>query len=92
MRRVHIVTPCDIPNSTSTPKEEKQKINKDQNKKDIISCKECSYTCKKEESLKKHMITKHDEHQCKECKCISPTFMDFLKHITKHQYKDQENV
>ena len=47
------------------------------------------YTCKKKPSLKKYMVTKHEEHQCKVCKEKLPTFMELLKHIAKQHSPDQ---
>ena len=38
----------------------KEKEKTDDSKEDIIYCKECNYRCKKELSLKKHMVTKHE--------------------------------
>ena len=35
------------------------------------------------------MVTKHEEHQCKECKEKLPTFMELLKHIAKQHSPDQ---
>ena len=79
----------DIKDTCSTPKEEKEEDLKVQNKEGLLSCTLCKYTCKKETSIKKHMVTKHDEHQCKECKEKLPTFMELLKHIAKQHSPDQ---
>ena len=47
---------------------------------------------KKEENLKKHKITKHEDHVCKVCKDKFKSFMELLKHVAKHhsQGQDQE--
>ena len=42
-------------------------------------------------TLKKHMVTRHENHKCKECKEELTTFMELLKHIAKHHSK-KENV
>ena len=34
--------------------------------------------------MKKHIITKHKDHVCKECKETFNSFMELLKHIAKH--------
>ena len=38
------------------------------------------------------MLMKHQEHQCKECKESSPTFMELLRHISQYHCKDQGGV
>ena len=74
----------------STPKVLKEKEKTDGSKEGMINCKECSYKCKKELSLKKHMVTKHESHKCKECKEELSTFMELLKHVAQHHNKDKE--
>ena len=76
---------------SSTPKEVKDKV-KDKCKDDIINCKECSYKCKREATLKKHMTTNHSHHTCKECKESLPSVMELLKHISKHHSKEQSDT
>ena len=71
----------------STSKVMKEKENIDDSKEDMLYCKECNYKCKKELSLKKHMVTKYESHKCKE---ELPTFMELLKHVAKHHQKDKE--
>ena len=62
------------------------------NKDEMKKCDQCKYTCKKETSLKKHRLTKHEEHQCQECQM---KFMDLLSHIAKQHFEekieDEEN-
>ena len=82
----------DIKKSTSTPKEKKEEVIEHSDKVGLLSCESCKYTCKKETSLKKHMLTKHEEHQCKECQEKLPTFMDLLKHVTKLHYTDPSSI
>ena len=60
------------------------------NEKEVLNCKECSYKCKKEISLKKHMLNNHEEHMCKECEEKLPTFMELLKHFAKHHFQDKD--
>ena len=74
----------------STPKESQNKVKKTCSKDDLISCGQCNYKCKKEKTLQKHIVTKHEEHQCKECKEKLPSFMDLLKHVSKHHFKDED--
>ena len=65
------------------------KVEKLDSKNDMLSCNECNYVCKKEKSLKNHMLTKHEQHQCKECEEKLPNFMQLLKHVAKHHTKNQ---
>ena len=34
------------------------------------------------------MITKHEDHLCKECDMKLTTFMDLLQHVAKHHLKE----
>ena len=36
------------------------------------------------------MLNNHEEHVCKECEEKIPTFMELLKHVAKHHYKDKD--
>jgi hypothetical protein len=74
----------------STPKVMKEKEKTDNSEEDMLYCKDCNYKCKKELSLKKHMVTKHESHKCKECKQELSTFMELLKHVARHHEKDKE--
>ena len=38
------------------------------------------------------MITKHTEHQCKACQEKLPTFIELLKHVSKHHFEEQDEV
>ena len=80
----------DIKHSSSTPKVLKEKGETEGGEEDLFNCKECNYKCKKEQSLKKHMITKHESHKCKECKEELFTFMELLQHVAKDHSKDKE--
>ena len=71
---------------SSTPKDVKEKIKIDHSKEEILKCPKC----KKEISMKKHMLTNHEDHQCKECQQKLPTFMKLLKHVVKNHFKDEE--
>ena len=53
-------------------------------KQTLFSCHECDYVAKKEKFLNKHILTKHQDHICKECKEKFQTFMELLKHVAKH--------
>ena len=48
----------------------------------------CDYKVKKEATLQKHIITKHQDHVCKECKEKLPSFMDLLKHVSTHHVEE----
>ena len=80
----------DIKHSSSTPKVLKDKGETETSEEDMLNCKECNYKCKKEQSLKKHMTTKHESHKCKECNEELSTFMELLQHVAKHHSKDKE--
>ena len=77
---------------TEKPKESVKKV--------IFSCNNCEYETMKKAILDKHVITKHAEHNCKDCKEKLPTFMALLKHVAEHhseqpveikEVKDQGN-
>ena len=70
-------------------KDVKEKVMKDNSEEELLTCAECSYKCKKEKSMKKHIITNHEDHHCKECQEKLPTFMELLKHVAKHHCKEQ---
>ena len=57
-------------------------------KEGVYICNICDYKVKKEETLKKHMATQHEDHTCKECKHKLPSFMELLKHIAEKHSKD----
>ena len=38
--------------------------------------------------MKKHMLTKHEDHQSKECQHNSPTFMELLKHVAMNHFEE----
>ena len=40
--------------------------------------------------MKKHIITKHEVHVCKECNEKVSTFMELLKHVAKNHTKETE--
>ena len=39
---------------------------------------------KRKKFLNKHILTKHQDHICKECKEKYQTFMELLKHVANH--------
>ena len=86
------------PESCSSPKEkitsskkkvEKDKVKTNESKEVLYTCNMCDYKVKKEDTLKKHMITKHQDHVCKECNKNLPSFMDLLKHVAKEHAKER---
>ena len=38
------------------------------------------------------MLTKHDDHVCKECQQKFSSFMELLKHVAKQHHKEQSEV
>ena len=81
-----------IKHSSSTPKAKKDKIEKDTSDEEMLKCKECKYKCKKEITLKKHMVTNHENHKCKECKEELSTFMELLKHVAQHHSNERVDI
>ena len=67
-------------------------LNSTPKKKDLLNCEQCRYKCKQDKYLKKHMITKHSEHQCKECAEKFPTFIELLKHVVNQHFEEQGEV
>ena len=52
----------------------------------IYHYKECTYQCKKEVTLKKHINTKHTKQKCKVCDQDFETSIEMLKHVAeKHE-------
>ena len=82
----------DLKGPTSTPKGKNDKDSELHLKDKLLRCKECRYTCTKENSLKNHMITKHELHQCKQCQEKQPNFLLLLKHIAEHQTDKQSKI
>ena len=78
----------DDKNSTSTPKKKKEIVLESEAQEEFLSCNKCNYKCKKGTILRKHMITKHEEHPCKECDMKLKTFMDLFQHVAKHHLKE----
>ena len=81
-------------------KEKKDKLKKSEMKVQL-PCTKCEYKATKETTLEKHMITKHSEHECKDCKKKLPNFMALLKHVAEHhrlepvevdKIEDDENI
>ena len=77
---------------SSTPKDSKEVVKDGSKKEELLDCQHCSYKCKKETTLEKHMITKHQEHPCKECKKKFSTFMELLNHVAKYHFQEQGEV
>ena len=62
---------------------------------EMFNCDKCKYKSKKETLLKKHMILKHEDHQCKTCETKLPTSIELLKHIATHHIPttgDKESI
>ena len=85
------------PTSFSSPKEKitrskpnvlNDKVKTNEIKEGLFNCNICDYNVNKEETLKKHMVTQHEDHTCKECKHKLPSFMELLKHIVEKHAKD----
>ena len=73
---------------SSSPKVNKDKQKKGELKVDVVKCSKCEYQTKKEATLKKHIITHHEDHVCKECNEKLNSFMKLLNHIAKHHPKE----
>ena len=80
--------PIELKGKSSTPiGKNVEEVNR---KGELLRCNECNYTCKRDKSLKNHILTKHDHHYCKEYKKKLPNFMQLLKHMAKH-HNDEQN-
>ena len=79
------------PKVTSSPTD-KDRVKKDEVKEHFLACSKCSYKSKKEALLKKHMLTKHEDHTCKECKEKFQSLMELLKHVSKHHFNEKDEV
>ena len=54
----------------------------DKDKSEIIfQCDLCSYTYKREITLKKHLHTKHEDQKCKTCNEIFTNLMELVMHV-----------
>lgn len=82
----------DLRGTTSTPKGKDDNNEKLDSKEKMLSCKECDYSCKKEKTLKNHMLSKHEIHHCKDCHEELPNSMQLLKHVAKHHTDIQSNT
>ena len=67
----------------------KDKVEKMEIKNDLFKCTMCEYKCKREGTLNKHMLTKHQDHACKECKDICSSFIELLKHVASVHFKER---
>ena len=75
-------------NGSKQRKEKKSIDTKSDTKDNMFKCTRCNYETKKEATLKKHFITKHEDHVCKECEEKLPSFMELMKHVSKHHHKE----
>ena len=76
--------------TSSTQKGNKANNDKHYLKDEKMNCQECN--CLQKKSLKNHMLTKHDDHQCKECIEKLSNFMQLLKHIAKHHTDNESEI
>ena len=79
------------PKSASSPKD-KDKGRKKEIKEHFLSCFKCNYELKKEDLLKKHILTKHSDPSCKECEEKFPSRMELLEHVAKHHVNEKHEV
>ena len=77
---------------SSTSKNVKEKEKDNNYKEELLKHKKCNYKCKKEVSMKKHMLTNHEDQQCKECQEKLSTFMELLKNVAIHHFKDEGDI
>ena len=64
-------------------------VKKTEGDEEFFKCTKCGYKSKKEVTLKKHMLSKHEDHTCKECKKKFKSFMVLLKHVTEDHFKEE---
>ena len=74
----------DILVSSTLKKVEHSKAKKSDAKVGMFTYNRCNYESKRESILKKHIITKHEDHMCKECSKNLLTFKGLMKHIAEH--------
>ena len=79
-------------NGSKQRKEKKSSDTKSDTKDKIFKCTRCNYETKKEATLNKHFITKHEDHVCKECEEKLPSFMELMKHVSKHHHKEKDEI
>ena len=77
---------------TISKTKKKKELVKNDVEAELLKCKACDYKTKKESTLKKHMIAKHEDHECKDCKEKLPTFMELMKHVAKLHIKELDNT
>ena len=82
----------DLKDCSSTPKDVKEKVKINDFREKFLNCAECSYKCKKEKTMKKHILANHEDHQCKECQEKFPAFIELPKHVVKHHFKEQVDI
>ena len=73
-------------------KYERGKIKKSEINEDFEKCTKGDYKCKKEAILNKHMLTKHQDHACKNFKEIFYYFMELLKHVANKHFQDPNEI
>ena len=61
-------------------KENKLNAQNEDKKEGMLTCTKCDYECKKESTLEKYRIAKHEDHICQECKDKLPSFMELMIH------------
>ena len=49
----------------------------------MLNCDKCDYKCKKEITLKKHIHTKHEDQQCKQCSEIFKSSTELVMYTAK---------
>ena len=52
-------------------------------KDDLLKCDACEYKCKKDETLRKNINTKHEDHLCSNCQLRFDNINDLQKHVAK---------
>ena len=87
------------PKICSSPKEKEEaskvkvkqdKMKKIERKEVFFTCDNCDFKSKKEEHLKKHKITKHEDSVCQVCKEKFKSFMELLKHVAKNHSQEPD--
>ena len=63
-----------------------------ESKKDQYKCEKCDNKCKREDTLLKHINSKHEPEKCNICSKSFPSTVELLQHIAKeHNIIEGEN-
>ena len=57
----------------------------------LVKCEMCEYTFEIKTTLKKHMNTKHEIHNCGKCSAQFKTLMKLLNHMAECQERNKKD-